>query len=57
MLERAVDRVPLRRAQLVEIAGDALAGLELRLAVRAPEVLGDVFPREHRLGDVVGQHD
>ena len=56
MLERAVDRVALRRAQLVEVGVDPLARLQFALAVPAAQVARDVFPREHRLCDVVGEH-
>ena len=53
MLQRAVDRIPLRRPQLVEVGVDALARLELGLPMAATQVPRDILPREHRLGDVV----
>ena len=55
MLQRAVDRVPLRRPQFFEIGVDALARLLAALAVVAAEVLDDLFALEDGLGDVV-QH-
>ena len=55
MLQRAVELVPLRRAQLVEVAVDPLARLRAAVAVAAAEVPDDLLARENRLGDVV-QH-
>ena len=56
VLQRAVDRVALRRPQLVEVGVDPLARLQLALPVTAAQVARDVLPRENRLGDVVGKH-
>ena len=53
MLERAIDRIPLRGAQLVEIGVDPLARLKLGLAVASTQVARDVLARQHCLGDVV----
>ena len=53
MLQRAVELVPLRRAQLVEIAVDALARLRAALAVAAAQVLEHLLAREDGLGDVI----
>ena len=56
VLQRAVDRIALRGPQLVEVGVDALARLELALPVTAAQVARDVLAREHRLGNVVGEH-
>ena len=56
VLQRAVDGVALRGAQLVEVAVDPLARLQLALPVPAAQVARDVLSREDRLGDVVWQH-
>ena len=53
MLQRAIDRIALRRPQLVEVGVDALARLELGLPVTAAQVPRDVLTREDCLGDVV----
>ena len=53
MLQRAVDGVPLRRPELVEVGVDALARLRRRLPVAALKVARDLFAREHRPGDFV----
>ena len=53
MLQGAVDGVALRRPQLVEVGVDPLASFQLRLPVPSPQVAPYVFPRQHRLGDVV----
>ena len=53
MLQRAVDRIALRRPQLVEVAVDALARLQLRSARAPSQIPRDVVAREDRLGDVV----
>ena len=53
MLQRAVELVALRRAQLVEVAVDLLARLRAAVAVAAAEVPDDVLVREDRLGDVI----
>ncbi len=55
MLQRAIETVPLGRAQLVEIAEDPLARLLAALAVAAAEVLDDLLAGEDGLGDVI-QH-
>ena len=34
----------------------ALADFDFALAVAAPQIAGNVLPREDRLGDVVGKH-
>src|SRR5205085_5862833 len=56
MLEGPVNRVPLRRPQLVEIAVDPLACLQLALPVPATQVARDVLPGQHRLSNVVWKH-
>ena len=56
MLQRPVDRIPLRRPQLIEIRVDALARLEFGLPMAAPQVPRDVIPRQDGLGDVVEHH-
>src|SRR5215471_11706889 len=56
VLQRPVDRVSLRRSELVEVALDAFAGLTVTLAVAALQIAGDVLPSEDGLGDVVGKH-
>ena len=53
VFEGAINRVALRGPQLVEVGVDPLAGLQLRLPVPTPQVAPYVFPRQHRLGDVV----
>ncbi len=53
VLERAVDRIPLRGAKLVEIRVDPLACLELGLAVAAAQVPRYILARQHGLRDVV----
>ena len=53
VLECAVDRVPLRRPQLVEVAADTVPHLRPGLAVAAVNVSDDVLAREHRLREVV----
>ena len=53
VFEGAVDRVALGGSQLVEVGVDPLPGLQLRLPVPSPQVAPYVFPRQHRLGDVV----
>ncbi len=53
MFEGAVDRVTLGGPQLVEVGVDPLPGFQLRLPVPSPQVAPYVFPRQHRLGDVV----
>ena len=55
MLQRAVDRIPLRRPQLLEIGVDALARLIAVLPVIAAEVSEHLLALEDGLGDVV-QH-
>ena len=49
MLQRAVNRIPLRRAQLVEIPVNSLASLRAALAVPAAQVLQYFRAREHGL--------
>src|ERR671912_2109047 len=56
MLQRAVDRIALGRAELVEVRVDPLARLQLALPVTAAQVTRDVLPGENRLGNVVGEH-
>ncbi len=53
MFERAIDRIPLRRPQLVEVGVNAFAGFELRLAVPAAQVPRYILPRQYGLADVV----
>src|SRR5258708_39128774 len=53
MLQRPVNRIALRRPQLVQIRVNPLASPVAPLAVPAPEVLDDLGPREDRLGDVI----
>ena len=53
VLQRAVNRVPLRRPQLLEVPADAIPHLESGLAMAAVQVPDDVLAREHRLGEVV----
>jgi hypothetical protein len=53
MLERAVDRIPLRGAKLVEIRVDPLACLELGLPVAAAQVSRYILARQHGLRDVI----
>ena len=58
MLQRPVDRVALRRAQLLEIGLDSLARRAPALAVAALQVPRDLFAGEHGLGDLVEhRHD
>ncbi len=56
VLERAVNRVTLGRAQLVEIRMNAFAGLEFRLPMAATQVPCDIVARQHGLSDVVEHH-
>jgi hypothetical protein len=56
MLERAIDRIALRGAELIQICVNPLPGLQLGLAMPGPQILRDVFTREHCLGDLV-KHD
>ena len=56
VFQRAIDRIPLRRPQLVEVGVDPLPRLELGLPVAAAQVPGDFFPCEYRLRDVVEHH-
>ena len=56
MLECAVDRIALRGAELVQIRVNALPGLQLGLAMPGPQILRNVFTREHCLSDLV-KHD
>jgi hypothetical protein len=44
MLQRAIDRISLRRAQLVEIGVNALACFEFGLAMSATQIARDIFP-------------
>ena len=53
MLQRAVELVPLRRPQLVEVGVDPLARLRAAFAVAAAQILDDFLTRENRLGDLV----
>jgi hypothetical protein len=53
VLQRAINRIALRRPQLVEVGVDPLSRLELGLAVTAPQVSRDVFTREDCLSDLV----
>ena len=53
MLERAVDRVALRRAQLLEVRLDPLARRAAALAVAALEVSRDLVAGEHGPRDLV----
>ncbi len=53
MLQGTVNRMPLRRPQLVEVRVDALAGLRAAFAVSPAQVFDDLFTREHSLGDLV----
>src|SRR4029434_1544882 len=53
MLERAVDRVPLRGAKLVEIAFDPLTRDAAALTMAAPEIPGNLIPGEHGAGNLV----
>ena len=56
MFQGTVDRISLRRPQLVEVGVDALASLELRLPVAPTQVPRHLVARENCLGDVV-EHD
>ena len=55
MLQRAVERIPLRRPQLFEIGEDPLAAV--RSAVRAAQIAGDVLAREDGLSQIVRNHE
>ena len=58
VLERPVDRVALRRAQLLEIGLDPLARRAPALAVAALQVPRDLVAGQHGLGDLVEhRHD
>ena len=46
MLERAVDRIALRRAQFVQVGVNALARLQFGLPVPPTQVTRDLFARE-----------
>ena len=54
VLQRAIERIPLRRPQLFEIREDPLAAV--RAAVRAPQVSHDVLAREDGLSQIVRNH-
>jgi hypothetical protein len=56
MLQRAINRVALRGAELVKVGVDPLTRLHLALSVPAAQVARDVLPGENRLGNVVGEH-
>ncbi len=56
VLQRAINRIALRRPQLVEIGVNALSRLELGLAVSATQVARDLLTREDCLRDVVKHH-
>jgi hypothetical protein len=45
MLERAIDRIALRRAQLLEIAFDALPRRHAAFAVGSLQIAGNLFAR------------
>ncbi len=48
VLQRAVDRIALRRPQFVEVGVNPLARIELGLAVAAPKIPGDILSRAER---------
>ena len=56
MLQRAIEPIPLRGVQFVEVGLDAPAGFGIGATVLPLQVLGDVFAREHGLCDVVRTH-
>ena len=56
MLECAVEAVPLRRTQLLEVLLDSLPRVRFGRALDAAEVPRDVIARQHRLDDVVRSH-
>jgi hypothetical protein len=53
MFERPVERIPLRRPQLLEISFDPLPGRAPALALPPFEVARHLVPGEHGLGDLV----
>src|SRR5262245_1351724 len=53
VLEGSIDRIALRRPQLIEVGVDPFASFELGLPVTTPQVAPYVLTRQHRLGDVV----
>ena len=53
VLKRPVDRISLLGLQLIEIPVDPIAGVVAFAPV--PEVLDDVFARQHSLSDII-QH-
>src|SRR4029079_10632465 len=53
VFEGAIDRVALRRAELVEVRLDAAAGVHGARPVRFLEISRDLLARKHRLRDVV----
>ena len=55
MLERAVERIALRRLQLLEVGEDPLAAVGA--AVRALQISHDVLAREDGLSEIVRNHE
>ena len=53
VFQRPVDRIPLRRPELLEVGADPIAHLGLGPGMAAVQVPDDFLAREHRLGDVV----
>ena len=49
MLQRAVNRVPLRRAQLVEIGVNPIARPGAAFAISAPQIFDDFLARQYGL--------
>ena len=56
MLQRPVDRRPLRRAQFFEVGVYPFSSLVAAFAEPAAEVLDDFLTRQDGLGDVI-QHE